>query len=103
MATTTGTSTKGLQLLADFRTLTVPQFEVIFPATPILPFARVGFAYVFVLNQVTPFQTRLLDSRPMYRPGIFIPFPNNYGFSAVRYSLQVKWDVPGLNWTCTFN
>lgn len=103
MAQTTGTSTAGLQLLADFRTLTVPQFEVLFPTTPILPFKRVGFAYVFVLNQASPFQTRLIESRPLYRPGTFILFPNNYGFSTVRYSLQVQWDVPGLSWQNNFN
>jgi hypothetical protein len=98
MPTTTGSSATPIQTLQNFQALTLAQVALEFPDTPILPFERVGVLYVWVVQSTTPFQTRLLAKTPIYRPGIFITYPNNYGFSAVRYTFQAKWDRSGINW-----
>lgn len=99
MPSQSGTSVGGYQRLVNFQTLTVPQWEILFPTTPAILFNRVGYAYAMVVAQSSPFQTRLLKRFPIYQPGTFEVFPNNYGFSTVRYTLEATWDRPGLPWT----
>lgn len=103
MASISGTSTADYQRLVNFQTLSVPQFEVVFPTTPTIRATRVGYAYILVVAQSTPFQTRLLKRYPIYQPGTFEVFPTNYGFSVVRYTLDAVWDRPGLPWTVNYS
>jgi len=100
MPTNTGVSEVGTQTIQQFQTLTVAQFSIEFFNTPTLPFKRVGYFYVFAVQSVSPFQARLISLGPVYRPGTFNAFPNNYGFSAARYTIQITWDVSGLAWRC---
>jgi hypothetical protein len=100
MPTNTGVSTVGVQTLQSFQTLSVAQFALEFPDTPILPFERLGYFYVFAVQSTTPFQTRLLTRGAIYRPGVFSVFPANYGFTTARYTIQAKWNDPGINWRC---
>jgi len=102
MPSNTGTTTAGLQTLVNFQALTFNQFEVAITSNPNLPFARIGYLYAWAIDITTPFQTRLLHSEPAYRPGNYFLFPNNYGFTNVKYLLLAKWDVPGLAWKATY-
>jgi hypothetical protein len=65
-------------------------------------FRRVGYIYVFAVNTASPFQSRLLDHRPVYLPGTYVPFSNAFGFSAVNYTAIVTWNESGLGWNLIY-
>lgn len=102
MPTITGTATGAYQIVGNFLLLTAPQFELLFGDPPNTEPRQLGYFYVLALGSLTPFPGRILARGIVSTPGLFILFPANFGFSAVRYSLYVRWKVANKAWTLNY-
>lgn len=102
MPTVNGTTQRGGQLILGYGTISVPQFEVLFPALRNLPPQRLGYGWVIVRDNASPNNKRVIQQGAIAQPGRFITFVNQYGFSAVQYGWFIEWNVAGLAYTASF-
>lgn len=101
MTTTTGTSTAAPQTLLTNATLNAALFNIEMYDTPLPPFRRVGYYYLYFFLTTSPNQCYLQDSGLVYAPGILrrVPVPITAANTAQR--LDVVWNVSGLRWRAT--
>lgn len=101
MSVFSGTSVLGDQFLGSISPVVNGTLRLVFPGKPSPPAVRVGYIYVFAVNNTSPNQAYVIDSQLLHRPGLAV----NYGTSllATGFSMQVRvtWNLPGLNWQLT--
>ena len=102
MATVSGTSALGGQRVIGYGTLSAAQFELVIPSLKSSEAKRIGYGYVMAKDNASPNNVRMLQHAPIYAPGVFYTFPNNYGFTNVQYAWWIVWNVAGLGYTITY-
>lgn len=103
MATSSGISVLGNQTLLNRGTYTAATVEIVFAASFPIVLDRVGYAYFLLTNVNSPFQTKVFDRRPIYKPGISSRIPTEYIPANNQLSVLAVWDVPGLSWVVNYN
>lgn len=98
MPSVSGTSVKGMQRLFVPVALTVARFDLVFPSTPVLNPARVGFAYVIGRLPSGTFQNYVVAKSLVYRPGNILFFPALSNYSSLQWTLDVDWNAAGIGW-----
>lgn len=101
MPSVSGVSGNGTQLIIGPSTITGADFDIVFPGLLLNLPTRVGYGWVVVRQNAAPNYRWLLWQGPIYAPGWYSTFPNNFGFTNFQYGLYVDWNMPGLNYTVT--
>lgn len=102
MATVSGTSVAGVQRVVGYGALTVAQLEIIIPALKLNNPTKIGYGWITARDNASPNNVRVIQRAPIFAPGVFYTFPNNYGFSTVQYAWFIAWNAAGFGWTVTF-
>lgn len=101
MPSVSGTSGNGTQLIIGPSTITAADFDIVFPGLLSNLPTRVGYAWVVARQNAAPNFRWLLWHGPIFAPGYYAVFPNNFGFANFQYGLYVDWNFPGLAYTVT--
>lgn len=101
MPSASGTSALGGQLIIPYSVITKADFDIFFPgANPEFP-KRVGWGWVITRQNSAQTNKWVLWNGPIYRPGTYQLFPQDFGFANFQYSVFVDWNQAGLSFAVT--
>lgn len=103
MPSVSGTSVLNGQRVIGYGAITVPQFEILIPAERNGPPFRIGYGWVRVRDNASPNNIRVIQRGPIYQPGVFYTFANQYGFTNVQYDWWIEWNEAGIGWIASFS
>jgi hypothetical protein len=95
---TTGTSVLGLQTLLTASSGPNKLLSIGMTGTPVPPALRVGYFYLYQFSTITPFQSYVVESGPIYAPGILIPIRVGLLSGTFAWRLDAVWNYAGRTW-----
>lgn len=97
-----GTSVRGFQLLVTDAPWDSQYVYIACGTGFFAPPARVGFLYVEQFDASDAFDTYVIDTRILYRPGVLFLVPPADGSSSYALRLWVNWNFAGVEWAAEF-
>lgn len=98
MASSSGTSVRGTQLLLTNLPKTDTYAYLTTAGSEDDPPSRVGFLYVVLYEGGAADQGTVIDTRVVYRPGTYFRWPIVNSDATDRWKIWMDWNVSGLTW-----
>lgn len=103
MASSSGSSVIGTQILLSAVPLAERQVSIGLSGDFARPPIRIGFYYAVAYNLTTGLEGRLLSRGPIYDPGVRFLIPTVSLNVSTRYRFWAEWNMAGESWTIFTN